>query len=69
MSNMFGRKGEASHYQVPPDTASTLSGIPVALVWTPAATPAGPRNPPRCTGRLPTSRPTRPGRAATRIRR
>src|SRR2546425_9713723 len=24
---VFGRKGEASHYQVPPDTASTLSGI------------------------------------------
>jgi DNA-binding beta-propeller fold protein YncE len=24
---VFGRKGEASHYQVPPDTASTLSGL------------------------------------------
>jgi len=24
---VFGRKGEASHYQVPPDSASTLSGI------------------------------------------
>lgn len=24
---VFGRKGEASHYQVPPDTAATLSGL------------------------------------------
>jgi len=44
---VFGRKGEASHYQVPPDTASTLSGIlRRAGLDTKPLTPAGPRNPP-----------------------
>jgi hypothetical protein len=44
---VFGRKGEASHYQVPPDTAATLSGLlrraGVAITTT---GPVNPRNPP-----------------------
>jgi DNA-binding beta-propeller fold protein YncE len=44
---VFGRKGEASHYQVPPDTASTLAGI-LRRAGLPAnpPTPNNPRNPP-----------------------
>jgi len=43
---VFGRKGEASHYQVPPDTASTLSGL-LRRAGLPAnpPTPNTPRNP------------------------
>ena len=44
---VFGRKGEASHYQAPPDTAATLSGIlRRAGLDTKPLTPASPRNPP-----------------------
>ena len=44
---VFGRKGEASHYQVPPDTASTLAGIlRRAGLPTNPPTPNNPRNPP-----------------------
>jgi hypothetical protein len=44
---VFGRKGEASHYQVPPDTAATLSGL-LRRAGLPTAPqqPASPRNPP-----------------------
>jgi hypothetical protein len=43
---VFGRKGEASHYQVPPDTASTLSGLlRRAGVPVNPPTPNTPRNP------------------------
>jgi len=44
---VFGRKGEASHYQQPPDTASSLSNIlRRAGVAVNAPTPNNPRNPP-----------------------
>jgi streptogramin lyase len=43
---VFGRKGEASHYQVPPDTASTLTGL-LARAGVAVTPPANnnPRNP------------------------
>jgi hypothetical protein len=43
---VFGRKGEASHYQVPPDTAATLTGLlqRAGLQVTPLK-PNNPRNP------------------------
>ena len=43
---VFGRKGEASHYQVPPDAASTLSGL-LARAGVAVTAPANnnPRNP------------------------
>jgi hypothetical protein len=43
---VFGRKGEASHYQVPPDTASTLTGLlsRAGVAVTPPK-PNDPRNP------------------------
>jgi streptogramin lyase len=43
---VFGRKGEASHYQVPPDTASTLTGLlsRAGVAITPPAN-NNPRNP------------------------
>jgi DNA-binding beta-propeller fold protein YncE len=43
---VFGRKGEASHYQLPPDTASTLTGLlsRAGLAMKPP-TPNNPRNP------------------------
>src|SRR6185295_3768271 len=43
---VFGRKGEASHYQVPPDAASTLSGL-LARAGVAVTPPANnnPRNP------------------------
>ena len=44
---VFGRKGEASHYQVPPDTAATLSGLlQRAGVQVTPPKPNNPRNPP-----------------------
>jgi hypothetical protein len=43
---VFGRKGEASHYQVPPDTASTLAGLlRRAGLPTNPPTPNNPHNP------------------------
>lgn len=43
---VFGRKGEASHYQQPPDTAVTLSGLlSRAGVAVNPPTPNNPRNP------------------------
>jgi hypothetical protein len=43
---VFGRKGEASHYQMPPDTASTLTGLlSRAGVAVNPPTPNNPRNP------------------------
>ncbi len=43
---VFGRKGEASHYQMPPDTAATLSGL-LARAGVAVTPPANnnPRNP------------------------
>lgn len=41
---VFGRKGEASHYQAPPDTAQSLGNI-LKRAGLPT-TPANPRNPP-----------------------
>jgi hypothetical protein len=44
---VFGRKGEASHYQVPPDTAATLSGLlQRAGVQVTPPKPNNPRTPP-----------------------